>query len=335
MQTAPVGTGGVTPFVLLLTAIFCILGSYASGILSTYEPFLVLGMMLLLGLPHGATDHGLFIALGKHKPLGKKTNFYLVYTLIIVAYGFVWYTLPLLAFIIFMMLSVYHFGQSNWVDLQHGSKLKARLHYVLWGAGILLTPILLHGGEAVAIVATMTDTVITLPERKTILWLIGTMAVLNLFATYSMYQAGRLGRKRLAKELTAYAVLMLLFFSNSLLLGFTVYFVLWHSLTSMQDQLNFFNNRLSLSHRRQLIGEIILTITGALVFCLIVWLGPGPEAALQPHIIGGVFIFISLLTLPHMLLVEQLYANWSPTVSEQEVASPSTKNILTIQPQAS
>lgn len=330
MQSTPVGSGGVTPRVLILTVIFCLLGGLASGLMSTCEPFLVLGMMLLLGLPHGATDHGLFLALRKDKPTGKKINFYLAYLGVIAGYGLIWYTVPLLAFTIFMLLSVYHFGQSNWVDVKHPNGFLARMHYIMWGVGILLTPILLHGGEAVAIVATMTDTVIGLPGQQSILWFIGLMAIANLIIMLAMAIAGRISSARLGKEVLGYGVLLLLFFTNSLLLGFTVYFVLWHSLTSIKDQLRFFQRRLSPLLRRQLYGEISMTVVGAFTFCLILWFGPGPEAALQPYIIGGVFIFISLLTLPHMLLVEQLYVNWSPVANEGEEVFPSIKNTLII-----
>ena len=189
---------------------------------------------------------------------------------------------------------------------------QARLHYLLWGAGVLLTPIILHGGEASAIVATMTDFAIPPPTTEAIQLIIGGLASLNILVLMVYYFQGVLTTKRLAKELLAYGVLTIMFLTNTLLLGFTVYFVFWHSLTSAQDQLRFFQRRLSPTARKQLYGEISLVVVGALAFCLIVWLGPGPEAALRPGVIGGVFVFISLLTMPHMLLVEQLYNNWSP-----------------------
>lgn len=288
-------------------------------------------MMLLLGLPHGATDHGLFLALRKGRPGGKKSNFYLAYLGIIAAYGLIWFFLPLLAFAIFMLLSVYHFGQSNWVDVKHRNGLLARSHYLLWGVGILLTPILLHSEEAIAIVATMTDTVISTPARSSVLLFIGVMAGINAVATMTARVTGVISTRRMVTEFVAYAVLLGMFFTNSLLLGFTVYFVFWHSLTSVRDQLRFFERRLSPVLRRQLYGEIAMTVVGALAFCLIVWFGPGPEAALRPSIIGGVFVAISLLTMPHMLLVEQLYTSWSPeeevikdTASVSAVPSPHT-----------
>ncbi len=312
MHSVPHRHGGVSLYVLAITVGFALAGYFFPEFLGTWEPFLVLGMMLMLGLPHGATDHGLFDLLVKDKPENKGVSFYLAYLTVIGAYGLVWFFLPMVAFGIFIFMSVYHFGQSNWVDIKYGSASLARLHYVLWGMGILLTPIILHGAEASAIVATMTDYTISPPAQGVIQLIIGGLACVNVLVLMILYYRGTLTTKRLGREMLAYGVLILMFLTNTLLLGFTVYFVFWHSLTSAKDQLRFFQRRLSPTARKQLYGEIAMVVFGALAFCLIVWLGPGPAAALRPGVIGGVFVFISLLTLPHMLLVEQLYNSWSP-----------------------
>lgn len=312
MHSAKQPAGGVTAPVLLITLAFCFLGSFATGWLSTWEPFLVLGLMLLLGLPHGATDHGLFLALSGGRPPVKKVNFYVAYLLLIGSYGLVWWFFPIVAFSIFILLSIYHFGQSNWVGLNYGSGVGSRLHYLIWGAGILLTPILLHAGESIEIVNAMTGTSITDPGLGFAHSFMIVAAVLNVALAGWLTFTGRLTVRRLLRELLAYGVLTAMFLTNSLLLGFTVYFVFWHSLNSAMDQARFFERRLDPELRTQLYREIGSTVLGAFVFCLILWLGPGPSAALTPGIIGGIFIFISLLTLPHMLLVEQLYNSWSP-----------------------
>ncbi len=306
---------------MLITTVFILLGTFASGLVAVCEPFLVLGLMLLIGLPHGATDHGLFLTLWKKGSSGKKINFYLAYLGIIGLYALVWYVLPLAAFVIFILLSVYHFGQSNWVDVGYKSKPVATVHYLLWGSGILLTPILLHTEEAITIVSTMTGVTLSAPPYDVVLLLIGIATIVNIAFIIFLVFTKALGKSRALLELIAYALLMGVFFTNSLLLGFTIYFVFWHSLTSAHDQLLFFRRRLSPALRKQLIFEIMMTVLGALAFCLIVWLGPGPEAALQPSIIGGVFVMISLLTMPHMLLVEQLYASWSPAKQNERKES--------------
>lgn len=279
---------------------------------------MVLGLMLLIGLPHGATDHGLYSTLVPSHSIIGKANFYLLYALVIGAYGLLWYFLSLVAFALFILLSVYHFGQSNWADVDYKNEGLARLHYLFWGCGILLTPILLHGQEATFIVAEMTDTLLVLPEKSYLLLFIGLSAIANLLIMLYCYSSKLISGSRLGKELLGYGLLLLMFFTNSLLLGFTVYFVFWHSLASAKDQLKFFQPRLSPDVRRQLIIGVVATLGGALTFCLIVWFGPGPEAALRPGVIGGVFIFISLVTLPHMLLVEQLYNQWSPAEKQKK-----------------
>ncbi len=330
MPGVPERTGGVSLTVLLITLGFILIGSLASGLLGPCEPFLVLGLMLLIGLPHGATDHGLFLILSKGHPAGKQVNFYLLYTLVIAVYGLLWYIMPLIAFVIFLVLSVYHFGQSNWADVTYERSSFGRGHYLLWGCGVLLTPILLHGGEAASIVAEMTNHLLVVPEEFSVLAVIALLAVANLLYLLVCRHKRIISRRRLLKEVVGYGLLMTMFFTNSLLLGFTVYFVFWHSLASAKDQVRFFQRQLSPAVRRQLYFGILTTVGGSLLFCFVIWFGPGLEAALQPSIIGGVFIFISLLTLPHMLLVETLYSQWSPATEDNRIplsANPRDKEV--------
>jgi Brp/Blh family beta-carotene 15,15'-monooxygenase len=303
---------GVSRLVLVLTGAFVVLGLLAPSLLTTWEPYLVLGLMLILGLPHGATDHGLFLAMEDDVTVLKGKHFYGLYFAVIGIYALIWLLIPYLAFAIFMVMAIYHFGQSNWINLRYKSSLWEKSHYLIWGAGVLLTPILLHSGEAAAIVGGMTKGAIEGLSETTSLYLIGLLALINLVMIIVTWQRGEMDGQRAGRELLSYGLLVAMYLTNSLLLGFTIYFVFWHSLSSAKDQLYFFQRKLSYDHRRQLFWEIAVVVFGALLFCLIVWFGPGPEAALQPSIIGGVFMFISLLTLPHMLLVEQLYGVWTP-----------------------
>lgn len=318
---------------MAITVGFIIAGGITSSFLAYSEPFLVLGLMLIIGLPHGATDHGLFESLGEGEGLKKNFSFYFGYALILGLYGLIWYLLPLLAFGIFMLLSVYHFGQSNWVDVKYGKAWADRLHYLLWGSGILLTPILLHAEEAAMIVGEMTHFQFGIPSPIIISNIIIGLAVANLLAILGLYLMGGINWRRFGWEILGYGMLMALFFSNSLLLGFTVYFVFWHSLNSIQDQYRFFRDRLSTKTLRLVYAEIGAVVLGAFAFCLIIWLGPGPQAALHPGIIGNVFIAISILTLPHMILVEQLYLNWSPTEKRQAATPAATTKRKTSKPQ--
>ena len=297
------------------TTFLCILlGLLAGDWLSSYEPVLVLGLMLLLGLPHGATDRGLYLSLRDRLKSKRLPNFYATYAGLIGLFGLVWLLLPAAAFGFFLLLSIYHFGQSNWVKTRYRRKATARLHYLLWGAGVLLTPILLHTDEALAITSSMVrwplDASVQVPAR----WVAVILAALNVgFIVYLRWRRVLSG-DRAGRELLAYGLLVALFLTNSLLLGFTIYFVVWHSLASALDQWRFFRAQANRDRLfRPLFRDIVVVVLSAALFCVGVWWYAASGAALSPALMGYVFITISLLTLPHMLLVELLYHFWKPT----------------------
>lgn len=326
LQNIRSDNGGVKWSVLIVTSLFILLGSGSSAWLLTAEPYLVLGMMLILGLPHGATDHGLFQLLRSGDSTKKQRGFYLFYFSVLASYGLLWWIFPALAFLIFIIISIYHFGQSNWIDVKYGSQGLARAHFFLWGAGVLLTPILLYAPEAAEIVATMTGTSWHVPATDVVFGTLGILAIANLFfLLYLHWYTDSLGGHRLFKEILGYGLLMALFYTNSLLLGFTVYFVFWHSLASATDQFRFFRKRLDPTLRRRLFLEIGLVVGGAAISCAAIWFGQAEAVALSPKTIGRVFIFISLLTLPHMLLVEELYAQWSPSYRPEDQSFPAPR----------
>ncbi|MEL6142972.1 MAG: Brp/Blh family beta-carotene 15,15'-dioxygenase, partial [Bacteroidota bacterium] len=98
---------GVTMAIVLLNLAFPVA-------LTSAEPYLVIALLLLLGIPHGATDTTIFQALSKKEVDKRKMILFgFAYLAIILAYGAIWYIVPVWAFLFFLLLSVYHFGQSN------------------------------------------------------------------------------------------------------------------------------------------------------------------------------------------------------------------------------
>ena len=295
--------------------------------MSRWEPLLVLGLMLLLGLPHGATDRGLFFSLRDRVSSFKSLNFYAAYLGIIGLYALVWYLVPVVAFLLFLILSIYHFGQSNWVKTAYRSVRTARLHYLLWGAGALLTPILLHSEQALAISGNMLRLPLSLSVSPYAAWAAVALAVVNVGFIAYLYGQRVISGSRAGRELLAYGLLVALFLTNSLLLGFTIYFVVWHSLASAMDQWRFFRTQSDRDRLvRPLLTDILAVVTGAAVFCAFAWWYPANGPALTPALMGYVFLAISLLTLPHMLLVELLYAYWQPPRTQSPDSNQRTFN---------
>jgi len=106
-------------------------------------------LMVLTGIPHGATDHVVHQYVSgegnendntarKEKGYRQYGRFLLVYLGIIAAYSLLWFWLPKLCLAIFLLMSFYHFGQSQlyYLKLAEKSLLKIML-YLSWGALII------------------------------------------------------------------------------------------------------------------------------------------------------------------------------------------------------
>lgn len=290
----------------LITLFGIINGLIFYPFLASHEWQVGIGMMILLGIPHGATDHLIFVRLSRPF-LGAKglEQFYYFYLLLIVCYAVVWWLSPILAFGIFLTISVYHFGQSNWVAAIFPTKMDAALTYLCWGAFVLFIPIIWHFDTASEIIAVIAKQPVSVISES---WQIGiclTLLVLNCGVALYWWMKGTLDFRALRNELLNLGLLTVLFFSTPLLLGFTIYFVFWHSLGSVIDQISFFRRHFQWYNWRRYAWQTLPFSFAAvgglgLLFWLKTLLG------LQPDI-SMLFIFISVVTLPHMLLMDQLY----------------------------
>lgn len=263
-------------------------------------------LVLLLGIPHGATDHILFQKLQQQHQLPIKTwQFYSLYLLLMGLYGLLWFWAPGWALLLFVGISAYHFGQSNWHYVSWPA-LGAFGVYLLWGSTILLIPILRHADESWPII----EAILQKPLPR---WSVSTQNILlvillglNLgvigYARITQKIAGR----DMRWELANLVLLSLMLHTLPLLLGFALYFAAWHSLSSVLDQVSYFQKHVSTyslqAFARQAAPYTILAIVG--MVAAMGW--QAGQAAPLPW--GRLFMGIACLTLPHMILMEQLYS---------------------------
>ncbi|MCX8489611.1 MAG: hypothetical protein ORN54_00925, partial [Cyclobacteriaceae bacterium] len=103
-------------------------------------------LLCTVGIPHGSNDH-------MYRP--DKSNFGMlkflgIYLGTMFLYLALWWIAPLLALILFFVISFHHFGQSNFENDE--------IDYLpswLWGIWVLVFPVLLHWDEAVGIFGQM------------------------------------------------------------------------------------------------------------------------------------------------------------------------------------
>jgi beta-carotene 15,15'-dioxygenase len=270
--------------------------------------------VIITGIPHGAVDH--IVAANVYKldqSFGDQLRFYATYLVTMLLLGLVWVISPFAGFLIFMVISVYHFGQG---DLAYFATLLPKWQqvalYASRGLFLITLPIALHLEITAPIIesaaginlmqiplfadfAVLTAMVVTAIH---VLVLLGVWVLRDKSSSQPLF---------LAKECISIGILGLLFVYAHPLVGFGVYFGLWHGLNhffELKEHLSSSNEKYTIA---QIYSKTIPFTLLSIVGLALLWLLSG-AFGLQNRMISLLFILISVLTLPHMLLIDKMYA---------------------------
>lgn len=296
------------PIVLVFTLLMLALAYLSPGFPGAYSlPFFVL-VMVTTGLPHGATDH--LIDRYQQEQQGKSFSwhrFLAVYLGAIVLYGILWIGVPLLSLAVFLLISAFHFGQSQflYVEGPENSPFKWAL-YLTWGLCILTAIIGLNAKESGQVLAAL------IPQTQwtgLASWMLVALGIFGVATVGLLSWArfkGHLSRGSFGRELGHLLLLTLLSWQADLLLTFAVYFGLWHSLASISYEIRIMQEeRPNFSWRD--------FVKAALPFSLISIVGIGMLLGTAYWLEEWVslyllfFMAISVLTLPHMVFMQGFY----------------------------
>ncbi len=264
------------------------------------------GAILLLGIPHGAVDHIIHRrVISGNKITISYQRFIGWYVLCMLAYLVVWIVFPLKAMFLFIALGIYHFGQEFTETL--GVKVNSKVPFLVWGSVILLMPLFLNYQEANEYITSTTGAILPQLSFQT------SLAVALLFPTISvtyfsyLFFRSRITNKQLMTVVLYTGMWMLIYFNAPFIIGFTIYFVLFHSFNAMEHQyteLSQVANKYSLKQYLKEISPLtFVSYAGIVIIFLFL------DIRNWQHLTLYALVFISLLTLPHMLIFEQFYEN--------------------------
>jgi beta-carotene 15,15'-dioxygenase len=260
---------------------------------------IIVGFLLILtfGILHGANDLLLIqqIDIKKKNISIIKLTFSYVQAVLVGAVLF--YIFPLLALLLFIVVSAYHFGEQHWQNiLKNFNKSIVVAFHFTYGSFILLLLFAFHTTEVSSIIFEITSYNIV---DKTIISLLKIMAcLLLLLLTYFQWNSIEL-RKKIVTELFSILILAVLFFSSSLIWGFALYFVLWHSIPSIMDQTIFlhggFNFTLFLRYCKSALVYWLVSLIGIGILYLFLK---------DEKIFNAIFFsFLAAITFPHALVI--------------------------------
>ncbi|MEI7586064.1 Brp/Blh family beta-carotene 15,15'-dioxygenase [Runella sp.] len=250
----------------------------------------ICGVLLCsVGIPHGANDH----LYRQSTTLMGLLAFVGIYLGSMGAYLAVWWVAPTAALLIFFVISLHHFGQSNFENPSVWY-----LPSLLWGIWILAFPVVLHWEEALGIFGTMVGSKsVDIHISQAVRWGIATAFTVFYFGALLRYE-----RQTWTRYALQWAVVTAWYCFTPLLFGFIMVFCLWHSLQSLQHQFVYYKTT-----QKGTFKQFILAL---FPFGLLALTGFGVYIHFRGFAVGEAFILLSLITLPHIVVMHRLYGEF-------------------------
>lgn len=301
-----------------------ILGARPSGVW-LYVPFVA--SVVLFGLPHGAVDHLVLLRLdGSPLRLRPLVRVLATYLAIGLGYLAVWFVAPVAAFVFFIALTWFHWGQGDvhsLLALTGGRHLPMRwqrvLALVVRGGMPMLVPLLafptVYLDVARSVVGVLSAEGVALDALSPAVRLAGAALFAGLGIAHLV--VGWLASRRLAAQQdwvidTAETVLLAVFFATvHPLLAVGVYFCLWHSVRHiarivLSPPPRPSRSQITLGSWRSFFVQALPMTALALAFLVGLYaLVPAAPASL-PEWVGLYLLLISMLTLPHVWVVARM-----------------------------
>jgi Brp/Blh family beta-carotene 15,15'-monooxygenase len=251
---------------------------------------LIIGL-LYIGIPHGALDH--LLMKNKNTSL---FSFIFKYVSIIALYFIFWQVFPILALIVFVVYSAYHFGESELVEISKkldsfGSHYKA----FLMGISILFFIIFSHPEESFLIVSHLSY--FPFSSFSNLNYFLITKMVASSALIYILTQAILSDRWSYLGLL----ILLLLGVKVPLILAFGIYFIFQHSSNAWQHLKLGLNMSSFQMHKK----SSLYTLGALLIFFGIVFYGKDLENV--EGLWAYFFIFIACISFPHFFLMHLFY----------------------------
>lgn len=222
---------------LKLSIITSFVGLWLTSYLSNkYQIILGFFLILSFGVLHGANDLVLIDQLKSNKKLDF-VKIIGIYVSIVGISVLLFTNIPIVALLLFILVSSYHFGEQHWNEIIKTNKsFITPIFQFNYGLLILVILFYFNSKEVIEIIFEITKYTLSTEFIETAL-----LITLSLFVVLSirLYQISTEFKNNLIEQLFYLVVLAIVFKASSLIWGFTIYFIFWHSIPSLNDQLIF------------------------------------------------------------------------------------------------
>ena len=249
-------------------------------------------LVITLGILHGAND---LLILSKKDFTGKNkfSKNLFIYLILIALCVFLFFLHPYLAIIIFIAISAFHFGEEHFSKKIKQNSLTNNIYYFIYGLVVFGMLFYNSKDQLKRIMVDLVGISIPLYIIK-----IGLLISILLFLIFNVYFfiKNSITLKVIIKEIFYLMFLFLVFKTTSLIFGFAIYFILWHSLPSILHQVLFLSGEVTKITILQFVKKALLFwAISALGILLLYYFTPDLKL-----FSSSLFAVLFAVTAPHM-----------------------------------
>jgi len=267
-----------------------------------YQDILGFILILSIGIIHGANDL-LIIKKYTRKSSLKSQISYFLYYLGLVFLGFVFfYLFPSIALISFVLISIYHFGEQHWeFKVSNANIINVKRIYPIILHGLIFFVIVFMNNINIVNVVLLDFNTISLNYIYLRIFLIVLFLIymLLLLSSNSM-------RSYFIDELVFFILLFILTLNSSLIFGFSIYFIFFHSVLSIKDQVKYIYGDDNLEYIKKYLISALPYFILAILFLIGFYLFIDFESL---DILPIMFTFLAAITFPHVIVIEKMYSS--------------------------
>ena len=265
----------------------------------------VLGFILIFsfGILHGSNDILLMNSISSQHNTKRFRRVLLTYISMVLIAAFIFYILPITALILFVICSAFHFGEQHWEHRRLTLDTPwSFCFYLVYGLLVLQTLFILNATDTIEIVYSISGY-----KLSTIILTYTFIIVLIIFITFVIYLIYHSPHFKsiIFTELLYFVIFAVLFNASTLIWGFTIYFIFWHSLPSLYEQIIFIysdvNTKNTLTYLKKAFPYWFISLIGITVVYVIF-----KDDTLFYALF---FSFLAAITFPHTIIINKMFSN--------------------------
>ena len=267
------------------------------------ETMLSCVLIMSFGVLHGTNDIRLIQT--EHSNNSKSGFLKVISTYVLVVAGILtlFFFFPILALCMFILISGYHFGEQHWSKSMINHSVLNSVFYTLYGLFILFMIFYLKNEQVVYILNDIMGIELSKDLFEYAFVFLG--CALFVFGVFHYFSHNL--RSNLLEELFVLLVFFAIFQTASLLWGFCIYFIVWHSIPSLKDQMDYLYGKSGWKAFLQYVKDSILYWAISILGLIgLFWFLKNDTE----NLITVLIYFLAAITFPHVFVMSRLEKNF-------------------------